>query len=78
MRFSLTVLQLKHAMIFFASIPNNCDRGCSRRKGRVGIRVGISLKGSGGGVRRRMLKYRGVVRERVSFGAEMVDKETME
>ena len=35
--------------------------------------ISISLKGSG----RRMLKYRGVVRERVAFRAEMVDKETM-
>ena len=67
--FSLTVLQLS----FFASIPNNCVTGAVAGEKEVWVRISISLRGSG----RRMLKYRGVVRERVAFRPEMVDKETM-
>lgn len=40
--------------------------------------MSISLKGSVVGVRGKMLEYQGVVRERVTLGAEMVDEETME
>ena len=29
MRFSLTALQLRHTMIFFASIPDNCVTGAA-------------------------------------------------
>lgn len=44
----------------------------------VCVGVSISLVGYGDGVRRRVLKYEGVMREGVAFRAEMVDKETME